>query len=116
MLKALFAATALCAVCHAATAADLTALETRWLGAAFPVLQYARSLALPIDIIVQQQILDLEPAMRAERPCRDAEDPVRHQTALPQEPAEEEGPVQAGPLSRNPREPAREKGDLPMQR
>ena len=59
MSKALFAATLLCALpCvlpPAAAAADLTALETRWLGAAFPVLHYARSLALPIDIIVQPQ-------------------------------------------------------------
>lgn len=55
MFKALLAATVLCVASHAASAADLTALETRWLGAAFPVLQYARSLALPIDIIVQPQ-------------------------------------------------------------
>jgi len=59
MFKAFFAATALCALTcalpQAAAAADLTALEARWLGAAFPVLQYARSLALPIDIIVQPQ-------------------------------------------------------------
>lgn len=55
MFKACLAATVLCAVSQAASAADLTALETRWLGAAFPVLQYARSLALPIDIIVQPQ-------------------------------------------------------------
>jgi len=55
MFKAFFAATLLCTLSQAATAADLTALETRWLGAAFPVLQYARSLALPIDIIVQPQ-------------------------------------------------------------
>jgi hypothetical protein len=55
MSKALLAATVLCAASQAATAADLTALETRWLGAAFPVLQYARRLGLPIDIIVQPQ-------------------------------------------------------------
>jgi len=55
MSKAFLAATVLCAVSQAAAAADLTALETRWLGAAFPVLHYARSLALPIDIIVQPQ-------------------------------------------------------------
>jgi hypothetical protein len=53
MCKALVAATLLCAASHAATAADLTTLETRWLSAAYPVLQYARGLALPIDIIVQ---------------------------------------------------------------
>jgi ADP-ribose pyrophosphatase YjhB (NUDIX family) len=55
MSKALLAATILCAAFPAATAADLTALETRWLVAAFPVLHYARRLALPIDIIVQPQ-------------------------------------------------------------
>jgi len=63
MSKAFFAAPLLCALLSAllcglapaAAAADLTALETRWLGAAFPVIQYARSLALPIDIIVQPQ-------------------------------------------------------------
>jgi len=55
MFKVLLAAAVLCAASQAAVAADLTALETRWLGAAFPVLQYARRLALPIDIIVQPQ-------------------------------------------------------------
>jgi hypothetical protein len=55
MPKAFFAAMLLCALPSAVAAADLTALETRWLGAAFPVLRYARSLALPIDIIVQPQ-------------------------------------------------------------
>jgi hypothetical protein len=34
-------------------AAQLTALETRWLAAAAPVLDYAKTLGLPIDIIVQ---------------------------------------------------------------
>ena len=38
-----------------AAAADLTPLETRWLSAAYPVLDYARSLNLPIDIVVQPQ-------------------------------------------------------------
>jgi hypothetical protein len=37
----------------AASAAQLTALETRWLNAASPVLTYAQALKLPIDIIVQ---------------------------------------------------------------
>jgi hypothetical protein len=36
-----------------AHAAQLTALETRWLNAAAPVLTYAKALNLPIDIIVQ---------------------------------------------------------------
>ncbi|QNA90185.1 hypothetical protein G4G28_19815 [Massilia sp. Dwa41.01b] len=38
-----------------AQAAELTALEQRWLQAAAPVLSYSRSLALPIDIVVQPQ-------------------------------------------------------------
>ncbi len=38
-----------------AVAAQLTALETRWLNAAAPVLDYAKTLKLPIDIIVQPQ-------------------------------------------------------------
>ncbi|WUR12196.1 hypothetical protein E7V67_021205 [[Empedobacter] haloabium] len=36
-------------------AAQLTALETRWLNAAAPVIGYAKSLQLPVDIIVQPQ-------------------------------------------------------------
>ena len=39
-----------------AHAADLTALETRWLKGVWPVLSYAReSLAMPVDIVVQPQ-------------------------------------------------------------
>jgi hypothetical protein len=38
-----------------AQAADLTALEGRWLQAAAPVLVYSQALKLPIDIIVQPQ-------------------------------------------------------------
>lgn len=34
-------------------AAQLTDLETRWLRAAAPVLEYSKSIALPVDIIVQ---------------------------------------------------------------
>jgi len=37
----------------AVAAAQLTPLETRWLAASAPVLAYARTLKLPIDIIVQ---------------------------------------------------------------
>lgn len=40
---------------HAASAADLTEQETRWLRAAAPVLSYSQQLKLPIDIIVQPQ-------------------------------------------------------------
>ncbi|WP_020651668.1 hypothetical protein [Massilia niastensis] len=36
-------------------AADLTALETRWLRASVPVLTYAKQIKLPVDIIVQPQ-------------------------------------------------------------
>ncbi len=38
-----------------ASAADLTPAENAWLRAARPVLQYARDLALPLDIVVQPQ-------------------------------------------------------------
>jgi hypothetical protein len=38
-----------------ARAADLTAAERAWLQAARPVLQYARDLSLPLDIVVQPQ-------------------------------------------------------------
>jgi ADP-ribose pyrophosphatase YjhB (NUDIX family) len=36
-------------------AAELTAMETRWLQAAAPVLAHAKTLNLPIDIVVQPQ-------------------------------------------------------------
>jgi ADP-ribose pyrophosphatase YjhB (NUDIX family) len=55
LLAAVAAAAALSVVPHAAGAADLTALEKRWLLAAYPVLEYARAQSLPIDIIVQPQ-------------------------------------------------------------
>jgi hypothetical protein len=53
MSKLFLAAAVLCAASHAAGAAELTSLEKRWLAAAFPVLEYARSQQLPIDIVVQ---------------------------------------------------------------
>jgi hypothetical protein len=37
------------------SAAQLTPVETRWVNAAAPVLAYAKSVGLPIDIIVQPQ-------------------------------------------------------------
>lgn len=46
---------ALCFAAAGAQAAALTPLETRWLGAAMPVLSYSEQLKLPIDIIVQPQ-------------------------------------------------------------
>lgn len=57
MSKTLFAAAVLCAASHIApvAAAELTPLEQRWLGAAMPVLEYARGLKLPIDVVVQPQ-------------------------------------------------------------
>jgi hypothetical protein len=39
----------------AGLAVELTATERQWLQAAVPVLQYARSQALPLDIVVQPQ-------------------------------------------------------------
>ncbi|RZA33162.1 MAG: hypothetical protein EOP92_22325 [Lysobacteraceae bacterium] len=48
----LFAAAALAPTLHAA---ELTALEKRWLGAAGPVLAYSQQLKLPLDITVQPQ-------------------------------------------------------------
>ncbi|MES2104144.1 MAG: hypothetical protein V4634_09000 [Pseudomonadota bacterium] len=36
-----------------AWAADLTGLEQKWLGAAWPVIVYAKAIKLPLDIIVQ---------------------------------------------------------------
>jgi hypothetical protein len=39
----------------AASAAQLTEMETRWLQAAAPVLAYAKQLQLPVDIVVQPQ-------------------------------------------------------------
>lgn len=55
MSKLFFAA--LGAACLSASAAspDLTPLEQRWIGAAYPVLAYARAIDLPIDIVVQPQ-------------------------------------------------------------
>ena len=53
MFKPILFAAALCAASQAASAADLTVLEQRWIRAAYPVLAYARELPLPIDIIVQ---------------------------------------------------------------
>lgn len=59
MFKSLLAAALLAAASQAvastANPAELTALEKRWLSAAYPVLDYARSLALPLDIVVQPQ-------------------------------------------------------------
>jgi hypothetical protein len=49
----LFAALPL--VCAAAGAADLTATEKRWLGAGWPVVRYAESQHMPLDIVVQPQ-------------------------------------------------------------
>ena len=54
MLKSLsFSLLSLTAV--SAHAAQLTALETRWLNAAAPVIAYAKAQQLPVDIIVQPQ-------------------------------------------------------------
>lgn len=53
MFKSLFCMAVLASA--SAQAAELTALEERWLQAAAPVLVYSQSLKLPIDIIVQPQ-------------------------------------------------------------
>jgi len=57
MFKSIFAAACMLAASQAAFAAsaDLTALEKRWLLASYPVLEYARSLPLTIDVVVQPQ-------------------------------------------------------------
>ena len=58
MFKSFLLAAALCAASQAASSADaanLTALEQRWISSAYPVLEYARSVQLPIDIVVQPQ-------------------------------------------------------------
>jgi hypothetical protein len=54
-MRHLVLAAALAAASLSASAADLTPLEQRWLTAALPVLTYARSLQLPIDVVVQPQ-------------------------------------------------------------
>jgi hypothetical protein len=38
-----------------AAAAELTALETRWLKGAWPVLTHAKGMGLPLDVVVQPQ-------------------------------------------------------------
>jgi hypothetical protein len=53
MFKSLFSFALLAGA--SAQAAELTALEARWLKAAAPVLVYSHTLKLPIDIIVQPQ-------------------------------------------------------------
>lgn len=55
MFKPLLFTAALAAFCATAQAANLTAQEQRWLHAAAPVLNYARAIKLPVDIIVQPQ-------------------------------------------------------------
>ena len=52
MFKSLFTI-ALVLIARAVPAADLTAQEIRWLEAAAPVLGYAQTVHLPIDIVVQ---------------------------------------------------------------
>ncbi len=54
LLLAALGAACLAAGAHAG-AAELTPMEQRWLGAAYPVLEYARSIDLPIDVVVQPQ-------------------------------------------------------------
>lgn len=53
ILSAALGAAFLAGAAASSSAADLTPLEQRWLGAAYPVLAYARSIDLPIDVVVQ---------------------------------------------------------------
>ena len=57
MFKSLLSCALLCSHLAGASAhaAELTALEQRWLQAAAPVLSYSQTLKLPMDIIVQPQ-------------------------------------------------------------
>jgi hypothetical protein len=56
MLRSLLAGTALLlASLTAAGAADLTATESRWLRGAWPIIEHAEALGLPLDIVVQPQ-------------------------------------------------------------
>ena len=54
-MKRAWAVLALVAPTIAATAADVSAVERRWLQAGLPVLAYARQQHLPVDIVVQPQ-------------------------------------------------------------
>ena len=51
------------ATCMAASTPALTDTEMRWLQSAWPVLLYARSIALPVDVVVQPQSAQLLPPM-----------------------------------------------------
>ncbi len=51
------------AACMATSSQTLTDTEMRWLQAAWPVLLYARSIALPVDVVVQPQSAPLLPPM-----------------------------------------------------
>lgn len=55
MLKLLLLMSLLMSPLPAVAGADLTALESRWLQAGKPVIDYARGQGLPVDIIVQPQ-------------------------------------------------------------
>jgi hypothetical protein len=50
-----WAAVVLAGLSWASGAAELTALEQRWLRGAWPVLQHAKASGLPIDVVVQPQ-------------------------------------------------------------
>jgi hypothetical protein len=54
LLRGGLALLALCGLLPA-RAAELSALETRWLQGALPVLQHAKAAGLPLDIVVQPQ-------------------------------------------------------------
>jgi len=51
------------ATCMAASTPALTDTEMRWLQAAWPVLLYARTIGLPVDVVVQPQSAPFLPPM-----------------------------------------------------
>ena len=55
VLFALFAALTACLFASSSRGAELSPTETRWLEAASPVIEYAKALQLPLDIVVQPQ-------------------------------------------------------------
>ena len=55
MLRSLLAGAALLVASSIAASADLTPTESRWLRGAWPVIEHAKELGLPLDIVVQPQ-------------------------------------------------------------
>lgn len=55
MLRTLLAGAALLAASFTASSADLSPTESRWLKGAWPVIEHAKDIGLPLDIVVQPQ-------------------------------------------------------------